>query len=184
MIAGIILAAAFTIGIKAYLLIQMPVMLIGGAGGVWLFYVQHQFDPSYWARTEDWESMDAAMQGSSYYKLPKVLQWISGNIGLHHVHHLRPRIPNYNLQECLNATPELQLPDPLLLWPEPEVGAAEGLGREAKAPAHPEGDVAPAAPAPRAGVKNATAYRGHPKCHGVPWPPKMPRRTVAAVTNS
>jgi len=115
--AGIILAATFTIGIKAYLLIQMPVMLIGGAGGIWLFYVQHQFDPSYWARTEDWESMDAAMQGSSYYKLPKVLQWISGNIGLHHVHHLRPRIPNYNLQECVNQTPELQLPNPLLLGP-------------------------------------------------------------------
>jgi omega-6 fatty acid desaturase (delta-12 desaturase) len=116
-IAGIILAAAFTIGIKAYLLIQMPVFLIGGAGGVWLFYVQHQFDPSYWARTEEWESMEAAMRGSSYYKLPRVLQWISGNIGLHHIHHLRPRIPNYNLQECLEATPELQLPDPLLLWP-------------------------------------------------------------------
>lgn len=117
MIAGILVAAAFTIGIKAYLLIQMPIMLIGGAGGVWLFYIQHQFDPSYWARTEEWESMEAALQGSSYYKLPKVLQWISGNIGLHHVHHLRPRIPNYNLQECLDATPELQLPDPLLFWP-------------------------------------------------------------------
>jgi omega-6 fatty acid desaturase (delta-12 desaturase) len=116
-IAGIIVAATFTIGIKAYLLIQMPIILIGGAGGIWLFYVQHQFDPSYWARTEDWESMDAAMLGSSYYKLPKVLQWISGNIGLHHVHHLRPRIPNYNLQECINQTPELQLPNPLLLGP-------------------------------------------------------------------
>jgi acyl-lipid omega-6 desaturase (Delta-12 desaturase) len=116
-IAGIILAAAFTIGVKAYLLIQMPVFLIGGAGGVFLFYVQHQFDPSYWARTDEWESMAAAMRGSSYYKLPRVLQWISGNIGLHHIHHLRPRIPNYNLQDCLEAIPELQLPDPLRLWP-------------------------------------------------------------------
>ena len=116
-IAAIIVAATFTIGIKAYLLIQMPIILIGGAGGIWLFYVQHQFDPSYWARTEDWESMDAAMQGSSYYKLPKVLQLISGNIALHHVHHLRPRIPNYNLQECVDQTPELQLPNPLLLGP-------------------------------------------------------------------
>jgi omega-6 fatty acid desaturase (delta-12 desaturase) len=116
-IAGIILAAWLTIGIKAYLLIQMPVMLLGGAGGVWLFYVQHQFDPSYWARTEHWGSMEAAMQGSSFYRLPKVLQWISGNIGFHHIHHLRPRIPNYNLQECLEETPELQLPDPLRLWP-------------------------------------------------------------------
>ncbi len=116
-IAGIIVAASLTIGIKAYLLIQMPIMILGGAGGVWLFYVQHQFDPSYWARNEEWGSMEAALQGSSYYKLPKVLQWISGNIGLHHIHHLRPRIPNYNLQACLNETPELQLIDPLRLWP-------------------------------------------------------------------
>jgi omega-6 fatty acid desaturase (delta-12 desaturase) len=116
-LAGILVAAAFTIGIKAYLLIQMPIMVLGGAGGVWLFYVQHQFDPSYWARTAEWQSMDAALQGSSYYRLPGILQWISGNIGLHHIHHLRPRIPNYNLQECLNATPELQLPDPLRFWP-------------------------------------------------------------------
>ncbi len=116
-IAGIIVTSWLTIGIKAYLLIQMPVMLLGGAGGVWLFYVQHQFDPSYWARKEEWGSMEAALQGSSYYKLPKLLQWISGNIGFHHIHHLRPRIPNYNLQACLNAIPELQLTNPLRLWP-------------------------------------------------------------------
>jgi acyl-lipid omega-6 desaturase (Delta-12 desaturase) len=115
-VAAIVITAALTIGLKAYLLIQLPIMIFGGAGGVWLFYVQHQFDPSYWERTEDWESMASAMQGSSYYKLPKFLQWISGNIGLHHVHHLRPRIPNYNLQRCLNETPELQLPNPLTLW--------------------------------------------------------------------
>jgi omega-6 fatty acid desaturase (delta-12 desaturase) len=116
-IASIIAAAGLTVGIKDYLLIQLPILFFGGAGGVWLFYIQHQFDPSYWARTEEWESMEAAMRGSSYYKLPRVLQWISGNIGFHHVHHLRPRIPNYNLQQCLNETPELQLPDPLRLWP-------------------------------------------------------------------
>jgi omega-6 fatty acid desaturase (delta-12 desaturase) len=114
-IAGIILAIGFTLGFKSYLMVQLPVLLFGGAAGVWLFYVQHQFDPSYWARTGEWESMDAALQGSSYYKLPAVLQWISGNIGLHHVHHLRPRIPNYNLQECVDATPELQLPNALTL---------------------------------------------------------------------
>jgi acyl-lipid omega-6 desaturase (Delta-12 desaturase) len=114
-IAGIMIAAGLTIGIKAYAMIQLPVMLLGGAGGVWLFYVQHQFDPSYWARSESWGSVEAAMQGSSYYKLPAVLRWISGNIGFHHIHHLRPRIPNYNLQDCLKATPELQLPHPLRL---------------------------------------------------------------------
>ena len=116
-LAGIVVACSLTVGIKDYLLIQLPILLLGGAGGVWLFYIQHQFDPSYWARTEGWESMAAAMRGSSFYKLPRVLQWISGNIGFHHIHHLRPRIPNYNLQQCLNETPELQLPDPLRLWP-------------------------------------------------------------------
>jgi omega-6 fatty acid desaturase (delta-12 desaturase) len=116
-IAAIVIAACVTIGLKAYLMIQLPVLLVGGVGGVWLFYVQHQFDPSYWARSEAWEPTTAAMRGSSYYKLPRVLQWISGNIGLHHIHHLRPRIPNYNLQRCLNETPELQLPDPLRFWP-------------------------------------------------------------------
>ncbi|MGA2763703.1 MAG: fatty acid desaturase [Spirochaetia bacterium] len=114
-LAGLIAAASLTIGITSYLLIQVPVIILGGAGGVWLFYIQHQFDPSYWARTEEWGSMEAALQGSSYYKLPKVLQWISGNIGFHHIHHLRPRIPNYNLQQCLNETPDLQLPDYLSL---------------------------------------------------------------------
>jgi omega-6 fatty acid desaturase (delta-12 desaturase) len=115
-LAGIITAAALTIGIKAYLMIQLPIMILGGAGGVWLFYIQHQFDPSYWARTEEWGSMESALQGSSWYRLPKLLQWVSGNIGFHHIHHLRPRIPNYNLELCLKETPELQLPDSLSLW--------------------------------------------------------------------
>ena len=115
-LASLIVAAGLTIGIKAYLMIQVPVMILGGAGGVWLFYIQHQFDPSYWARNEDWQSMESALQGSSYNKLPKALQWLSGNIGFHHIHHLRPRIPNYNLQQCLDETPELQLPDSLSLW--------------------------------------------------------------------
>jgi len=110
---GILAVAALTIGLKAYFLIQMPVIFIAGACGIWLFYVQHQFDPTYWARSDEWESTSAAMQGSSFYKLPAVLRWISGNIGLHHIHHLKPRIPNYNLQPCLEAVPELRLPNPL-----------------------------------------------------------------------
>lgn len=112
---SIALAASFIIGLKAYLLIQLPVMFFAGLGGIWLFYVQHQFDPSYWERTNDWNPVEAAMQGSSFYKLPKLLQWFSGNIGLHHIHHLRPRIPNYNLQTCLDQVPELQLPSPLTI---------------------------------------------------------------------
>jgi omega-6 fatty acid desaturase (delta-12 desaturase) len=108
--------AALTIGLKVYVMIQLPIILIGGAAGVWLFYVQHQFDPSYWSRSEDWNSLEAALQGSSFYKLPKVLQWFSGNIGFHHIHHLRPKIPNYNLERCLKETRELQIQNPLTLW--------------------------------------------------------------------
>jgi omega-6 fatty acid desaturase (delta-12 desaturase) len=114
-IAAIAAAAAATIGLKAYLLIQLPVLFLGGVWGIWLFYVQHQFEPSYWARGEEWSPVEAALQGSSYYKLPKVLQWFSGNIGIHHVHHLRPRIPNYNLQPCLEAIPDFQVQRPLTL---------------------------------------------------------------------
>ncbi len=109
-------AASWTIGLRTYLLIQMPILLMGGAGGIWLFYVQHQFEKDYWARHETWDPLRAALQGSSFYKLPKVLQWFSGNIGLHHIHHIRPRIPNYNLQRCLDAFPALQGVEPLTLW--------------------------------------------------------------------
>jgi omega-6 fatty acid desaturase (delta-12 desaturase) len=87
-------------GIGAYLLIQSIVIAISGAAGLWLFYVQHQFEGVYWERGEHWDYAAVALRGSSYYKLPRVLQWLSGNIGFHHVHHLSPRIPNYNLQKC------------------------------------------------------------------------------------
>lgn len=112
-IAGVVLLASATIGLGTYLMIQLPIMYFAGMAGIWLFYVQHQFDPGYWKREEEWHSVDAAMEGSSYYKLPRLLQWFSANIGLHHVHHLKPRIPNYNLQRCLNAIPELRLKDHL-----------------------------------------------------------------------
>jgi omega-6 fatty acid desaturase (delta-12 desaturase) len=112
-LVGIVTAAAFTIGLGPYLLIQLPVIYLAAMGGVWLFYVQHQFDPGYWERAEEWDSVDAAIDGSSYYKLPRILQWFTANIGLHHVHHLRPRIPNYNLQRCLDAIPELRVKDHL-----------------------------------------------------------------------
>jgi omega-6 fatty acid desaturase (delta-12 desaturase) len=114
-LAVIIVTIGLTVGFKAFLMVELPILLVGGAAGVWLFYVQHQFDPSYWARNGEWESLEAALRGSSYYKLPVVLQWISASIGLHHVHHLKPRIPNYNLQKAVNATPELQLPNALTL---------------------------------------------------------------------
>lgn len=107
-ILAIILISYFTIGLSTYLVIQIPIILIAGAIGLWLFYIQHQFEGVYWARQEDWDSTRAAIEGSSFYKLPKVLQWVSGNIGFHHIHHIRPLIPNYNLQRCYSEVPELQ----------------------------------------------------------------------------
>jgi acyl-lipid omega-6 desaturase (Delta-12 desaturase) len=97
---GIGALMAFTIGLKAYVLIQLPVLTFAGMAGVWLFYVQHQFEGTYWERHERWDFATAALVGSSYYKLPAVLQWFSGNIGFHHIHHLSPRIANYNLARC------------------------------------------------------------------------------------
>lgn len=88
------------IGWQEYLLIQLPVVFLAGAAGVWLFYVQHQFEDVYWETGDDWSYIDAALHGSSYLKLPKVLQFFTGNIGLHHVHHLSARVPNYNLQRA------------------------------------------------------------------------------------
>ncbi len=107
-IIAILLLAGFTIGLKTYLLIQLPIILIAGAMGIWLFYIQHDFEGVYWARHEDWDQMRASLEGCSYYKLPQILKWITGNIGLHHIHHVRPRIPNYNLQQCYRETPALQ----------------------------------------------------------------------------
>ena len=115
-ILGIVIVAGFTIGLRDYLLLQLPIIGLAGAMGIWLFYVQHQFEWDYWDRHADWDPIKAALEGSSYYKLPKVLQWFSGNIGLHHVHHLRPRIPNYNLQHCYDETPALQQVRPITLF--------------------------------------------------------------------
>ena len=114
--AGTLAAAAMTIGVGPYLSIQLPVSIITGTVGVWLFYVQHQFDGVYWSRHEDWDPLRAALEGSSYYKLPKVLQWCTGNIGLHHIHHARPGVPNYNLQRCHDGVARVKAVEPLTLW--------------------------------------------------------------------
>jgi omega-6 fatty acid desaturase (delta-12 desaturase) len=106
-IAGMILLATVTIGFWTYVRIQLPVLLLSGALGIWLFFVQHQFVGVRWFRREKWSFYEAALEGSSYYRLPKILQWFSGNIGLHHIHHVRPRVPNYRLQECLDGLPDL-----------------------------------------------------------------------------
>jgi len=105
---GIVVLASLTIGFWTYVSIQLPIIAIGGALGIWLFYVQHQYEGVYWARDGAWDPTKAALEGSSYYKLPKALQWFTGNIGLHHIHHLRPRIPNYRLQQCYDQVPAVQ----------------------------------------------------------------------------
>jgi len=101
----LVLVVARVLGWRNYLLIQSTVLVLAGAAGTWLFYVQHQFDGVYWERSAAWDSTTAALQGSSYYKLPIILRWFSGNIGFHHIHHLNPRIPNYYLRKCHNAGP-------------------------------------------------------------------------------
>ena len=88
------------IGWQTYLLVQIPVMILGAGAGVWMFYVQHNFDPTYWDRNDQWEFAKAGLDGSSFYKLPAILQWFTGNIGFHHIHHLSPKIPNYRLPAC------------------------------------------------------------------------------------
>lgn len=101
-------ALGFIFGWWNLLLIFGPVILIGSSAGVWLFFIQHQFEDTVWEDSDDWDFHIAALRGSSYYVLPKILQWFTGNIGLHHIHHLNGKIPNYRLQQCLDASPELQ----------------------------------------------------------------------------
>lgn len=96
------------IGWKSFFLVQVPIFWISGAAGIWLFYVQHTFEDSYFEEDKNWEYVKAAVEGSSFYKLPKLLQWLTGNIGFHHVHHLSPRVPNYKLEEAHKNTEPLQ----------------------------------------------------------------------------
>jgi acyl-lipid omega-6 desaturase (Delta-12 desaturase) len=99
-LAAIIAGMIYLIGWQAYLMIQIPVLAIGTSAGVWLFYVQHNFDGAYWEHHDKWDFIKAGLYGSSFYKLPAILQWFSGNIGFHHIHHLNARIPNYLLPKC------------------------------------------------------------------------------------
>jgi acyl-lipid omega-6 desaturase (Delta-12 desaturase) len=110
--AGIVLLIAATVwllGWKAIVLVYLPAIYIAAMAGVWLFYVQHQFEDAYWESHESWDYATAALHGSSHLRLHPVLQWFTGSIGLHHVHHLAPRIPNYRLQQCHDAEPSLQV---------------------------------------------------------------------------
>jgi omega-6 fatty acid desaturase (delta-12 desaturase) len=115
-IAAAIALLSLTIGFKAFLLIQLPITLLAATLGTWLFFVQHQFEDTYWAKEGEWDYTLAALKGSSYYKLPRVLQWFTGNIGFHHIHHLSPRIPNYLLEKCHEENPLFQQVVVLTLW--------------------------------------------------------------------
>ena len=106
----------YFIGWKKFLFIQLPVLYIAGAHGLWLFYVQHQFRNVLWTNTENWDYKSVALKGSSLFKLPGILNWFTGNIGYHHIHHLSPLIPNYNLKKCHNENSLFQEIRPITFW--------------------------------------------------------------------
>ena len=106
--AAIAATLALLIGVRELVMIWAPVFLLAGSIGVMLFYVQHQFEDAYWRAAPEWDYATAAVMGSSYFRLPRVLQWFTGNIGFHHVHHLSPRIPNYSLERCHRENPTFQ----------------------------------------------------------------------------
>jgi omega-6 fatty acid desaturase (delta-12 desaturase) len=111
----LVVALSLLLGWTGFLIVQLPALLVTGSVGIWLFYVQHQFEDTYWQSNETWNYTDAALKGSSYLQLPRILQFLTGNIGLHHVHHLNARIPNYNLQAAhddngaLHSVPTISL---------------------------------------------------------------------------
>jgi omega-6 fatty acid desaturase (delta-12 desaturase) len=115
-IVGMAAGMSALIGLKAYLMIQLPIAILSSMIGLWMFYVQHQFEEGYWEHNPEWDYVTASLKGSSYYKLPRILQWFTGNIGFHHIHHLSPKIPNYKLPACHNENPSLQVKPMTLLF--------------------------------------------------------------------
>jgi omega-6 fatty acid desaturase (delta-12 desaturase) len=115
-LAAVVVTLGMLLGWKEFLLVQLPITLLACSIGVWLFYVQHQFETTYWEHDRDWTFDEAALEGSSYLALPRLLQWATGNIGLHHIHHLNARIPNYRLQEVMRDHPELKGVSRLTIW--------------------------------------------------------------------
>jgi acyl-lipid omega-6 desaturase (Delta-12 desaturase) len=107
-IAAVVFILIWAIGIKTFLLVQLPITLLAASIGVWLFYVQHQFEKTWWNRDSNWNLHEAALHGSSHYDLPAILRWFTANIGMHHVHHLCSRVPYYKLPHTLHDHPELK----------------------------------------------------------------------------
>jgi acyl-lipid omega-6 desaturase (Delta-12 desaturase) len=104
------------VGLQTFLWVEIPTLMLAATAGVWLFYVQHQFENTFWAESAEWDVHDAALRGSSHYDLPQVLRWFSANIGIHHVHHLSSRIPCYRLPSVLKDFPALRNVGRLTLW--------------------------------------------------------------------
>lgn len=113
---GSLLAVVWLVGFPQFLLVHVPVTILASSAGAWLFYVQHNFETTYWQRHELWDFESAASTGSSYYDLPRGLQWLTANIGFHHIHHLDSRIPNYRLPECFAKNLEFQQAKRITLW--------------------------------------------------------------------
>jgi omega-6 fatty acid desaturase (delta-12 desaturase) len=149
-LAGLIALLIYLIGWREFLMIQVPILVIATSVGVWLFYIQHNFEGTYWERRERWDFIKVGLQGSSFYKLPAILQWFSGNIGFHHIHHLNARIPNYLLEKCHRENPIFQVKPltmlsslrslRLRLWDEEnqKMVGYEALKRYARSPATPQ----------------------------------------------
>jgi omega-6 fatty acid desaturase (delta-12 desaturase) len=115
-LAALLGAIWWLVGWQEWLLVQMPSAILAGTAGVWLFYVQHQFEDVYWESGESWGYADAALRGSSYLRLPQPFRFFTGNIGLHHVHHLSAKVPNYNLQRAHDENPVFHQVPTLCLW--------------------------------------------------------------------
>lgn len=113
---ALVVGMSLWIGLVPYLMIQIPVFYIAAVHGTWLFYLQHQFEDVKWTRGADWDYKTMALEGSSYLKLPKIIQWFTGNIGFHHIHHLSPKIPNYHLEKCYNDNPGFHIEKPLTFF--------------------------------------------------------------------
>ncbi len=113
---AMIVVASFIMGFGEFMMIWLSVLIISGTAGIWLFYVQHQFEETYWRREPEWDFTEASVIGSSYFQLPKVLQWLTGNIGYHHIHHLSPKIPNYRLEKCFNENEAIRKVTIITFW--------------------------------------------------------------------